>query len=251
MPAYSRLVLVCITGLVGVTQSGCVSSHQYRQAQMQCYSVCRQNQAYLAQNSNLEERLRIANQRIDNLASERNQLQERFVKMLKGGKSPLSSETTKRFEELAKKYPEFEFDPVTGVSKFNTDILFGSGSSDIRNEAGPLLQEFASIMNQGEAKKLNILVVGHTDDKPILKKATQTRHATNWHLSTNRANSVLLALSKQGLSEGRMGCAGYSMFQPVVANKDEDSRQRNRRVEIFVLAPDAVVAGWDPKTSRN
>ena len=43
-----------------------------------------------------------------------------------------------------------------------------------------------------------------------------------------------------------MGAAGYSMFQPVVPNSNDSARQKNRRVEIFVLAPDAVVAGWDP-----
>jgi chemotaxis protein MotB len=48
-----------------------------------------------------------------------------------------------------------------------------------------------------------------------------------------------------------MGAAGYSMYQPVVANKDEKSRQQNRRVEIFVLAPDAVVAGWDKGSERK
>jgi chemotaxis protein MotB len=98
---------------------------------------------------------------------------------------------------------------------------------------------------------LNILVVGHTDDKPIRKRSTANRHPTNWHLSTNRANSVLLALAKSGISEGRMGVAGYSMFQPLAANSDKKSRAMNRRVEIYVLAPDAVVAGWDPETSRE
>jgi chemotaxis protein MotB len=43
-----------------------------------------------------------------------------------------------------------------------------------------------------------------------------------------------------------MGVSGYGMHQPVEPNKTEASRARNRRVEIFVLAPDASVAGWDP-----
>ena len=59
-------------------------------------------------------------------------------------------------------------------------------------------------------------------------------------------NAVVVALAQNGVKESRMGAAGYSMFQPTVANKDETSRRKNRRVEIFVLAPDAVVAGWDP-----
>jgi len=32
---------------------------------------------------------------------------------------------------------------------------------------------------------------------------------------------------------------------------DDSSRLRNRRVEIYVLAPEAAVAGWDPETSIN
>jgi chemotaxis protein MotB len=49
-----------------------------------------------------------------------------------------------------------------------------------------------------------------------------------------------------------MGAAGYSKHQPVVPNKTPQLRSKNRRVEIYVLAPDAVVAGgWDPAVSLN
>ncbi len=51
--------------------------------------------------------------------------------MLAGLKNPLGGNANRRFEELAKKYPEFEFDPVTGVSRFNGDLLFASGSDAI------------------------------------------------------------------------------------------------------------------------
>ena len=107
-------------------------------------------------------------------------------------------------------------------------------------------------MNDPDAGRLNILIVGHTDDKPIGKPGTREHHPTNGHLSTNRGHSVRLALQQAGILDARMGVAGYGPHQPLVANRDEDSRQLNRRVEIFVLAPDAVVAGWDPlDTSRN
>jgi chemotaxis protein MotB len=84
-----------------------------------------------------------------------------------------------------------------------------------------------------------------------VKAGTKSHHPTNWHLSTNRADSVVLELSRCGVKESRMGAAGYSMYQPVVANKDDGSRRQNRRVEIYVLAPDAVVAGWDPNLIRE
>ncbi|MEZ6046161.1 MAG: OmpA family protein [Planctomycetaceae bacterium] len=165
--------------------------------------------------------------------------------------NPLSDATSRRFQELAEKYKDFEFDPHTGVSKFHSDILFDSGSDRLKKDAMPLLSEFAAIMNDGDARNLNILVVGHTDDKNIVRSATKTHHPTNWHLSTNRANSVVLALSQGGVAETRMGAAGYSKYQPVMDNVDDGTRSKNRRVEIFVLAPDAIVAGWDPKHSLH
>lgn len=209
-----------------------------------------QSQRSLAE---LQQQLELANERLANLNSERSEIHTRYKNLLtKAGssQSPLSNDATRRFEELSRRYPDFEFDPKTGISKFHSDILFASGSDVLNPRALPLLKEFAEIMNDGDAKRLNILVVGHTDDKAIRKDRTKVVHPTNWHLSTNRANRVVLQLSQFGLDEPRMGAAGYSKFQPVVANSDESARQRNRRVEIFVLAPDAIVAGWDPATSR-
>ena len=169
----------------------------------------------------------------------------------RSGNNPLSDSATRRLEELRRKYPQFEFDPATGVSKFDSDLLFALGSDDIRPDAVKVLHEFAHIMNQPDAQHLRVLVVGHTDDKPISKSGTKAHHPTNWHLSTNRANSVVLALKHHGVSEKRMEAAGCSMFQPVASNSDDRSRAKNRRVEIFVLAPDAAIAGWDPGTRRE
>lgn len=268
----SRYRSVLMLSAAATLAAGCVASPRermaLRQSQLQALQLHQQNQALaserdsasqsyqslLAQKQQLEGSLEVANRRLENLNSERSELQQRYISLMnraRNSPSPLSGDMTRRFEELAKKYPEFEFDPATGVSKFHSDILFSSGSSDIKSSAAPLLQDFARIMNDGEAQRLNILVVGHTDDKPISKAGTRQHHPTNWHLSTNRADSVVVALHQFGVKEGRMGAAGYSMYQPVAPNSDDKNRQLNRRVEIFVLAPDAVVAGWDPGTRRN
>jgi len=196
--------------------------------------------------SKLAKSLEVAEQRLSNLVDERGQLQAKYVSLLKQVKdSPLGPGVSKQFEELAKKYPNFEFDPVTGVSKFHSDILFDTGSAALKADSKPLLREFAAIMNNASAQPLNILIVGHTDDQPIARKSTSERHPTNWHLSTNRANAVALTLKDAGISESRMGVAGYSKHQPAASNQSEDGRQQNRRVEIFVLAPNALVAGWE------
>jgi chemotaxis protein MotB len=267
--AAGRFMPLSVVLLVGTTIVGCGRPNPYvRQSQLRSRQLHEQNKL-LAQErdnasqsasslANKEQRLRsdlaIANKRVGNLQSEGTQLRERYASLLnrtKNQSSPLSQDSTRRFEELARKYPGFEFDPNTGVSKFHSDILFNSGSATVKNSASRALREFADILNRSDAQRLNILVVGHTDNKRIAKSSTRAKHPTNLHLSTNRANSVVLTLAKMGLSESRMGSAGYGMHHPAVPNTDAKARQANRRVEIFVLAPDAVVANWDPGTSRR
>ena len=232
---------------------------------MQLYQ---QNQALAAQNqqteaerntlqqqlADLQSNQNTLQQRVSNLQNERQDLQQRYAALVNRSRtegSPLSEDATKQFEDLAKRYPEFDFDPQTGVSKFSSDILFPSGSADVKPTASPLLQEFVQILNKDDSQRLNILVVGHTDNKPISKAATRAKHADNWDLSVHRATSVTRTLAKAGLQEGRMGVAGYGPHQPIVPNTDEKNRQRNRRVEIFVLAPNASVAGWDGGGKRK
>lgn len=224
---------------------------QAEQNQAMLDSLAMERDVLAQQNSQLESSLGIAEQRLVNLQAERSVLQEKYKQLLVAGRnqqSPLSAETTKRFQELARRYPEFEFDPETGMSKFHSDILFASGSDRMRSAAQPLLNEFANILNTGDARRLNIIVAGHTDDQPI--QNAKGTHPTNWHLSTNRANSVLLQLTEMGILDARLGAIGYGETQPIVANIDANSRQRNRRVEIYVLSPDAVVAGWNSHSHR-
>ena len=274
-----RSVIRCghgtLVGLILLSVTGCstlVPSRQLHMSQRHARNLYQQtqtltverdhaNQALLAASTerdhavnrlaSMETDLSAANERVDNLLTERGELQQKFVRMLRDSTgSPLSGSATERFEELARKYPDLNFDPTTGVSKFQSDLLFASGSAELNSTALPLLRELADIMNAGEQQRLKLLIVGHTDDKRIIQTATRTKHATNWHLSTNRAASVVLALKKAGIQEQRMGAMGYSRFQPVADNVDDQARQQNRRVEIYVLAPEAAIASWDPVQYR-
>lgn len=196
------------------------------------------------QNQALKANLDLANQRLDNIASSNDQLSDKYRDLLTSSSStnPLNDSQIRKFEELRQRYPEFEFDPQTGVSKFSTDLLFSSGSDDVNARSQQILREFAGIMNQGDAQHLNILVVGHTDNQPIAK--ARMRHPTNWHLSTNRAVAVVLAMKQAGISDIRMEAAGYGENQPITPNTSDAARAKNRRVEIFILAPDANIASF-------
>lgn len=204
-------------------------------------------QQYLAAKQGLD----AANARLDNLASSNSELEDKMRTLLtsnKPGSNPLSPDSNRRLDELRRKYKDFDFDPQTGVSKFSTDLLFASGSDEVQPRAKQVLEEFAQIMNQGDARNLKVLVSGHTDDKPVSHRSTMERHRDNMGLSANRALSVMRSLKKAGIGESRMGISGYGPHQPVEANASEASRQKNRRVEIYVLAPDtSVAAAWDPE----
>ncbi len=219
---------------------------QYQHSQSMADQLAAEKAGLEGQLAATSQSLEVANQRLANLSDEREKLHNKYSSMLASQKSPLNGALSKRFEELARRFPDFEFDPVTGVSKFNEDLLFASGSDQLRPEAHALLNEFAAIVNEADAQQFHVLVVGHTDNVPVVKASTKARHETNWDLSAHRATSVVKHLSKSGVSEHRMGIGGYSKHQPVVTNVSEPNRQKNRRVEIYVLAPEATIVGYDP-----
>lgn len=201
--------------------------------------------------ADLEGKLAIANERLTNLANERSKLHDEYRNLLTNLPSPDANRPNRRFEELCRKYPQFEFDPITGVSRFNVDIRFESGSNELSPEGYRALQEFASIMNDADARQFNILVVGHTDDETVVRPETRAKHETNWELSAHRATAVVRQLAKIGVAEPRMGVAGYNKFQPAAPNSSANSKSKNRRVELFVLAPDAAIAGRENSVSMK
>lgn len=264
MSLPARCFVLLATGLFLFLQVGCnvVPYPTMRQAQIRSYQLYNENLVLEQRNGELEQQLAQSQsdlhkfqQRLENMRSGLVELKKQNVGLLdrlKNSRSPLAGGSSQRLRDLAGKFKNFEFDPETGVSKFHSDVLFDIGSAQLKPEGRQLLHEFAQIMNEGNAKQLNILVVGHTDDRRIAHASTRSQHPTNWHLSTNRANSVVLALSKCGIDERRLGAAGYSMNQPVVPNSNDSNRSLNRRVEIYVLTPDAAVAGrWNDRGLRR
>lgn len=259
----NRWAAWCLLGLFTAPLTGCmhkgyVPSTTHRQSQYRSQQLWGQNKSMSQsmaqlqqQNDQLRGNLDIANKRIDNLNAERAQMAERFKNT--GRSNPMSGDANARFKDLARKYPGIEFDENTGVAKLDSDLLFDSGSDTVAKKAEPLLRDLAKTLNQGDTKQLRIQVAGHTDDRPIAKASTKSRHPTNWHLSTNRANSVLLELKKFGIDERRMRSSGSGDKEPIASNKDTASRAKNRRVEIYVLAPDAsdVAGAWDQGQSKE
>ncbi|MBL8819223.1 MAG: OmpA family protein [Planctomyces sp.] len=193
----------------------------------------------------LESELATANERVRNLMAERDALNQQYSKALTGDPTMVAGNAG----GLPLNAENFEYDAATGLNKFRSDVLFDLGSDILRPEAGPILAEFADSVKSGSAAGMRVLIVGHTDDVRVARPETIQHHPTNWHLSTDRAAAVILALKNQGVPESQMCAMGYGEFQPLESSSDDVARQRNRRVELYVVPKEPNVAQWDPATS--
>jgi type VI secretion system protein ImpK len=111
------------------------------------------------------------------------------------------------------------------------DNLFDPGSADVSRRAVPLFERVAAALNQVPG---HVLISGHTDNQPI----RSLRYPSNWHLSKDRATSVLNLLSAT-VKPDRLNAEGRADTEPVADNNSAEGRAKNRRVEITlsVAAP--------------
>ena len=196
--------------------------------------------------ANLEEQLGLdKEQRLANYQTERAKLHEE-VQELANARLPVAPEVNRRLAALSARCPQLQFDPQTGISKLDTDILFDSGKCELKTGAAKVLAQLVEVLKSPDAHDLKVLVVGHTDDKVIKKPGEQ--FTSNFDLSTSRAQTVANQLRRSGLEDQRLGVAGFAAHQPVAPNLSGRDRQKNRRVEVFVMAPDTPVVGWTDST---
>ena len=111
--------------------------------------------------------------------------------------------------ELSQRYPSLQFDPETGISKLDTDILFDSGEAVLKPGAEQLLDELVHVLKSPAAGDLKIMVAGHTDNQSVAGKAVREKYPNNFHLSTARALAVADRMKRAGLPEQRLGVAGF------------------------------------------
>lgn len=111
-------------------------------------------------------------------------------------------------------------------------LLFASGSWSVGSEGQKAVQELAKVLAQNP--DIAVLIEGHTDDVPYGGTGAIN---DNWDLSTKRATEVLKLLLKNGnIDPQSLTAAGKGEFAPLVPNTTEESKAKNRRIEV-VLTP--------------
>ena len=105
-----------------------------------------------------------------------------------------------------------------------SDVSFDTGRSDIKSNFAPVLERFASTLQQNPAT--TVTIIGHTD--------STGSDAINQPLSVDRAAHTRDYLTARGVNPGRIAIEGRGSREPIAANTDNAGRARNRRVEIYV-----------------
>lgn len=116
---------------------------------------------------------------------------------------------------------------------FNADMTFATNKATLSASAKEALAKFAAEMTAADMVNTAIRIKGHTDNTGSA--------AVNEKLSLQRAQSVGTILKNNGVAASRINEEGCSYNEPVADNSTAAGRKQNRRVEVFVLATDAMV----------
>ncbi|MUH36223.1 OmpA family protein [Zobellia amurskyensis] len=115
---------------------------------------------------------------------------------------------------------------------FNEDagVYFDTNKSDVKGTSQTTLNSMAKILN--DYPKSNVLVEGHTD--------SAGPDDYNMTLSKQRASSVTNYLISQGIDKSRLETKWYGETQPVGDNTTNEGKAKNRRVELAIVASEAL-----------
>lgn len=113
---------------------------------------------------------------------------------------------------------------------FDADMSFAKNSSTLSASAKTALQKFAQNMTTEDMVNTAIVVKGHTDSSGGDK--------INQPLSEKRAKAVGDILRSNNVSASRVTERGLASSEPKTDNAADAA---NRRVEVYVLATDAMV----------
>ncbi len=115
---------------------------------------------------------------------------------------------------------------------FNEDagVYFDTNKSNVKGTSAETLNKMAGIFK--EYPKSVILVEGHTD--------SAGPDDYNMNLSKQRAQSVTNYLISQGIDPSRFTTKWYGENQPKADNSTTEGKAQNRRVELGIIASDAL-----------
>lgn len=113
-------------------------------------------------------------------------------------------------------------------------LLFKSGSWTISDEGKGAVVELGKVL--ADNPDITVLIEGHTDNDKILGNLGEGIK-TNWDLSTKRALTIVSILEQTpSIDKRNLTAAGRSEFAPLMSNNTPEGKAKNRRIEV-ILTP--------------
>jgi chemotaxis protein MotB len=125
------------------------------------------------------------------------------------------------------------------VVQMQSDVLFASGSAQLKPEAKAAITEVANTIKSLPERRFQ--VVGHSDSTPIVT----ARFPSNWELSSQRAIEVVKLMVEAGVPSEMISGAGSAEFDPIAPNDSAENKAQNRRVEIVFMPKIDELPGFD------
>lgn len=127
--------------------------------------------------------------------------------------------------------------PETDVLKDVFDNLtFETGKAIIKDNSLPYLDELVGVLKKQPMWQLKI--VGHTDN--------QGSEQINLTLSKKRSQAVKDYLVKSGVVN-EITTDGFGESKPIAENTTPEGREKNRRVEFYIMKPDKTISTTEKK----
>jgi len=123
------------------------------------------------------------------------------------------------------KYVNLLLDENGLMINMSSTVQFDINSAKIDTKKIQILQPIIKKIVQ-DSKKREIIVVGHTDSSGTRKR--------NWELSSQRAESVMLYLMKNGLDDRHAHIVAYASNKPFDTNRQDKKNAKDRRVSILI-----------------
>lgn len=125
---------------------------------------------------------------------------------------------------------DIKVDKTVVYINLSDKMLYKSGSYQITDRAGEVLQKIATIAKS--RPNLELMVEGYTDNVGINTNCIKD----NWDLSVLRSTSVVKALQENyGIDPNRLIAAGRGQYNTLADNATAEGRSTNRRTRIILL----------------
>lgn len=214
-------------GLIGVGVLSMLTVGCENKVKKERDALYAQNRELQAARDEAEARLRAAPdpQSYAQLQAENARLQQEMAQLQESLRSQPAGEPT----DPTLAGIETSYDAAAGTITVNLpgDVLFASGSTEIRAGARNTLDKIAAAIKKDYANK-KIFVEGHTDSDPI--RRTKDKFQDNEELAFKRARAVKQYLVKAGVAEKNLIPVAYGPNNP----KSGTNKAANRRVELVV-----------------